>query len=498
MVRQGLGPIRAALVVVLALAAPGRVGAQAPKDPPIDRKPYAIRALVDFEPGARVDRARRALILGDWLALARRLVGEPWSLSLVEGARPLAGPAIEDWKPDDLKGLAGRADKVWAIRVEASGGGFGLEGREFDAATGTLGEVQRREVAHPVDLPRELVRLALAMFAPTAEVGESKGGGVSFLVKGASVPAAGPLGEVAPVGTIFRALRLVYKPDDSVAEVIPIPFSYFRVERVDGPVATCEIIKGVGDPLTRRFARKNKLVALGIKPASAPTRLRFVLKGDRQPASGYKLTARSVEPGSKPSEVGMTDRDGRVVLPARFAEHLVLLRVLAGDDEPMADVPVMPGEGRDERTIVFEARPLTLDLEANLGALNDAILDVVVVRHRLEARMKARLDGEDWAGLDDAIREFRKLTPRDQSQARLEVLKAGAEQQEAERKTLVVTKSARARLDETQALIDRFLDDDAVRAYEDAARRAKDEAARPKPKAAAPKVARPPPKPTAP
>jgi len=253
----------------------------------------------------------------------------------------------------------------------------------------------------------------------------------------------------------------------------------------------------VGDPLTGRYARKNKLVALGIKPASAPTRLRFLLRGDRQPAAGYRLVARDVDGGTKPSEVGMTDRDGRVVLPAGFADGLVILRVLAGNDEPMADVPIMPGETRDERTIVFEARPLTLDLEAKLDALRDAIIDVVSVRSRLELRMKARVDGEDRPALDESIREFRKLTPRDQFTARLDALRDEAQRQEIERKTTVLTRNARAYLDETKALIDRYLDDDAIRSYEDAAERAKAEAARPKaqparPKAPPPRADRPP------
>ena len=38
--------------------------------------------------------------------------------------------------------------------------------------------------------------------------------------------------------------------------------------------------------------------------------------------------------------------------------------------------------------------------------------------------MKARLEGEDWAGLDEAIAEFRKLKPRDQFQSRLDQIRA--------------------------------------------------------------------------
>ena len=326
-----------------------------------------------------------------------------------------------------------------------------------------------------MDIARGLLRLSLALFAPSADVGESKAGGVSFLVRGGSLPAASPLGEVAPVGTVFRAIRLFLKPDGSTQEVREVPYSYFRVQSLEGPVARCEIIRGVGDPLTNRYARKNKLVALGIKPAMAPTRLRFLLKGDRQPATGYRLIARTIPPGPKPIEAGTTDREGRIVLPPGFADGLVSLRLMAGTDEPMLDVPVMPGETPEERTLIFEPRPQTLTLEARLEALKDAIVDVVAVRSRLELRMKARLDGEDWPGLDEAIAEFRKLTPRDQFQPRLDQIREEGERQEAQLKTTVLTRNARAQLDETRNLIGRYLDDELIRSYEDAALRSKAE-----------------------
>lgn len=481
MVRQGAVMTRLAFAALVLLSPASRVPAQAPpKGEPIDRVPYAIRALVSFGPSSRVDAARRGAILDEWLGLSRRFVGEPWSVGVVGGEDRLSAFAIEDLKADALKGLAGDGDKVWIIRVSGSGPGFVIEGRELDVPTGWLGEVHRREVAHPVDAARGLLQLALAMFGPSAEVGESKDGGVSFLVKGGSLRASSPMGEVAPVGTIFRALRIFPKLDGSTPEIREVPYSYFRVDRLDGPVAHCEIIRGVGDPLTNRYARKNRLVALGIKPADTPTRLRFLTRGDRQPAAGYRLVARAIPAGPRPFEVGTTDREGRIVLPPKFADGLVSLRLMAGDDEPIVDVPVMPGETPVERTLLIDPKPLTVALEAKLETLRDAIVDVVAVRSRLESRMKARVEGEDWAGLDESIREFRRLTPRDQFQARFDRIREEGERQEAELKTTVLTRHARNQLAETKNLIERYLDDDAVRAYEETALRARAERAQPK------------------
>ena len=470
----------AVILAAFAFAFTSPALAQNPPPVPIERMPYSIRVAIDFNPSTRIDPARRAAILEEWRGLVRRFVGAPWVLHNAEPPGSLGPIPIDDLKAADLKGMTDKVDKVWVIQVRREGAGLAMVGRELDVATGWLGEVHRRTVAYPSDLPRDLLHLSVLLFSPSAEVGEQKGGGVSFLIRGGALSAASPMGEVAPVGTVFRALRIFPRDDGTPPEIIEVRYSYFRVEKIDGPVAFCEIIRGVGDPLTNRYARKNHLVALGIKPGSAPTRLRFLLKGDRQPAAGYRLIARGIPLGGKPDDLGMTDRDGRIVLEPGFASGLVSLRLLAGNDEPMLDVPVMPGETPDERTLLFEPRPFTLALEARLDALRDAIIDVVAIRSRLELRMKARVDGEDWAGLDEAIQEFRKLTPRDQFEARLKQIQEDGERRELESRTLVLTKNARAAIEETRALIGRYLDEEAIRSYEDAAQRARAELARPK------------------
>ena len=70
------------------------------------------------------------------------------------------------------------------------------------------------------------------------------------------------------------------------------------------------------------------------------------------------------------------------------------------------------GRGADEQEISIDPLPLTVALETQIDALRDEVIDLVAIRARLESRMKARLDGEDWKGLEDAVKEFSKLPPR--------------------------------------------------------------------------------------
>jgi hypothetical protein len=188
---------------------------------------------------------------------------------------------------------------------------------------------------------------------------------------------------------------------------------------------------------------------------------------DQQPAAGYTLTARLV-PDGPPREVGMTDRTGRIVLQPGFAHGLVILRLLAGTVEPMVERPVMPGESDEEHVIPIDPKPRTVALEAQVDSLRDEVLDLVAVRARLEARMKARLEGNDWNGLDETIQEASKLPPKDEYTKRLAALKDQAAREQAESKKAVLTRTAQAQINDLQAVIDRYLDDEAVTAYRDA------------------------------
>ena len=281
-------------------------------------------AHVAFDPATRVDAARRSAVVAEWMALVRRFVGDPWAIEVVMGKDPLSALPIESVKADAAEG-AGRIGRQ----------GLGDPGPSLGQGIASKAEswTPRRAGWARSTAARSSTRSTLragcscsrSRSSPRRPTSASRRPAASRSWSGAgSLPAASPVGEVAPVGSMFRAIRIFQKPEGSTQEVREVPYSYFRVQRLDGPVVHCQIIRGVGDPLTNRYARKNKLVALGIKPASAPTRLRFLLKGDRQPATGYRLIARTIPPGQKPIEVGTTDREGRIVLPAGFASGLVV------------------------------------------------------------------------------------------------------------------------------------------------------------------------------
>ena len=199
------------------------------------------------------------------------------------------------------------------------------------------------------NVARELLQFAQGLFNPTALIVGQEGGRALLTVRGASIAPATPVGAVVATGAVFLPLRLISARDGKTL-INRIPFTYLRVEAVDGPIARCTIVSPLSDPLTLRMSRPFTMAAVGVKPGNSPVKIRFVTKPDRTPAAGYMLTARLV-PDGQPHELGLTDRSGRIVLKPGFADGLVTLRLLAGNVEPMVEFPIMPGESAEELPI---------------------------------------------------------------------------------------------------------------------------------------------------
>ncbi len=402
----------------------------------IDRQPYRIELHLSLDPSARIDLRRRAALLKEWQALVHRFVGPPWIVTTALQPSPLASGNLESLEASSFSGFDPSFDKVWLVRVsaEADTSALRFTGREYDTATRRLGPLQEHTAFVFADAPRVLFQFTLDLFSPTALITGQEGGRALLLVRGASVPPASELGRVVSTGRVFVPLRLVNTKGNEIV-IRRILFTYLQVESLDGPLARCAIVSALRDPLTQRVSRPNTLAALGIKPGRGAVRLRFFTRAGHAPAAGYTLTARAV-PEGLPHELGMTDRAGRITLKPGFAKGLVVLRLLAGNSEPMVEFPLMPGETSDERDIAVDPKPLTVAFQVQLDALRDEVVDLVALRARLEKRMEARLQGEDLAGVEEGIKEYALLPPREIFAEQLQKLKGQAERQQAERKTV--------------------------------------------------------------
>jgi len=434
----------------------------------IDRLPYRIELHLAVDPSARIDEAWRTSLLKQFLALVHRFVGPPWLITIATTPSPLAGGDLESLEAQELSNFSSSLDKVWLVRISSGSkaAGLVLSGREYDLGTRRLGPLQVREVLVDADAPRSLLQFALDLFCPTALITGQSGGRALLQVQGASIAPAAELGRVATKGTVFIPIRLITQKDRSVA-IRRIAYTYLQVEAMDGPIARCAIVSALRDPLTQRVTQPNRLAAMGIKPGDSLLHFRFITRADQAPAAGYTLVARAV-PDGLPHELGMTDRAGRIVIKPNFATSLAILRLVAGASEPLVEFPMMPGESPDEREIPIDPKPQAVGYQVQLEALRDEIIDLVAQRARLEKRLEARLARDDLEGLDQGLKEYATLPPREQYLERMAKLKAEANQLQSESKTVVLTKNTQAKFAELQALVDRYLDNETFQSYAEA------------------------------
>ena len=489
---------RLALAALL-LSAAASIGLAEEASPAMENRPYRIAVHLAFDPAARFDSSRRSDLIAHWLELVRRFVGPSWSIHVAETPSPRAGQGLERLKAEELQGLAPEFDKVWLIwiSVDPADADLVFAGREYDAATLWLGPLQRRTALSPLDAPRTFFLFTTDLFSPSALIVGQEGGRALLKVQGAAIPPASPLGAVVSKGTTFIPLRLVTMRDDSV-RITRIAFTYLATESVEGSLARCMIVSAFRDPLSQRIARPNTLAALGIKPGDSTIHLRFIDRGTKGPAAGYTLTERPAPDGAV-REVGMTDRGGRIAVEPGPTRGVVKLRLLAGDSEPLAEFPIMPGESAEEREIPIDPLPLASKYQVQLDALRDQIVDQVALRGRLERLMQSRVEGEDWTGLQELLKQYDLLPSPSTFSETVKKLKDEATKLSYESsRTTVLTRHLQSEFDEIQGLIDGYLTNDASLAFAEvleSQKRRQAEAAQAAPKKAAtpPPAASPPP-----
>ena len=469
-----LGPVVGRIAVTaLVLLALGVASHAEEPGPPIENRPYRIALHIASDPAARLDARRRDEILARWREMVGRFVGSAWSVDVAENPSPLIGEGLEALKAEALNGLDPSYDKTWLVWIAGGpqDGSLTLTGREYDSGTRWLGPLQRRESLSPLDAPRDFFLFTADLFSPSALIVGQEGGRAILKVQGAAIPGAGEYGAIASPGTTFIPIRLVTMRDDSI-RTSRIAFTYLTTESIQGATARCLIVSAFRDPLSQRIARPNTLAALGVKPGDSSLRFRFVDRATKGPAAGYTLTERPA-PDGPPRDVGMTDRSGRIVVDPGPARGLVRLRLLAGDSEPLAEFPVMPGESAEEREITVDVLPLASKYQVQLDALRDGIVDQVALRGRLERLMQARAEGEDWAGLKELLREYALLPSPSTFAEALKNLKDEATRQSyQDSKTTVLTRHLQAEFHELQGLIDGYLVNDASQVFAEALRNA--------------------------
>lgn len=448
-------------VAVAAAQAPPQAAARPPadlqqpdierQDLPLQRRPYRIGLLLTFEnQGSFTPQFRRRLV-HDTDVLLHRTVGEPWLCEVLEAEARLRrflepGPL----RPDDgsLAAYITDRDKLFVVHVGRRDARYRLTAREYDVTIQQWGPLQHRSPAVRGLLDRELVELCLAIFSPSAEqVPGSQPGKILLAVQGAALPTADPSVQLVRPDDVFGLVRLFRK--DQTVQVQPVDWTYLTVEQVNLGTVQCSLRSAYRNPVTRR-APGSRLVAVGMRPMSAPTHLRF-LGRDGHPLTGYEVHVADARGGAE-AQLLSTDFQGVVTLPP--ADRLLSVSLRSGS-QTLARLWVLPGSIADQKEIVIPDDPVRFQVESRLTALQDAIIDEVALRTLAVRRVHALMDRDQWQRARELLNRLN--SSREPFQNRLDQIRADALRLAQERGSDSVHPKVREMIDQTQRYIDVLL-----------------------------------------
>lgn len=435
MVRQGstIAPLLAAAIIT-AWAAPagGAVGAQDEADgsalvaTPIQERHYEILMLVSFSDDPIHTTAFREETLRSVGEIAARLVGRLWRLEIRDvtpSAFGPAAPALRTLEPGDLAGHAVGRDKVFVARVAAADGTFHISARELDVATSLVGAFHVTRAEDRPQVAKELFRIALQMFSPVGKVVEtSEGTNAVIRIQGAALaPSDDDLALVVP-GTPFRPVWRVLGEDGSLRAARPVPWTYLVALRVEGSRVECTIESALRTPFALRTRGRAQLVAVAARQSESPTTIRFVCGADRAPVVGREVTFGATM-GERGASLGWTDNEGKISIPAEITGVTTLaLRVGA---ETTFRVPIVPSLVEDV-TLAVNVDPSAADrallMEGRIVALQERVVDAIVLHNSLAARIEGYVGRKNWGAAEGLARQLRELTTRSGFREQLDAL----------------------------------------------------------------------------
>lgn len=276
---------------------------------------------------------------------------------------------------------------------------------EFDCLMRLAGPVEESQVLTPAQLPAQIGRSISRAFAPMVRIDQAGVRSASGLLRAGGLlldpesPAAVRSGDF---------LQPILRKDDRNGEPMilqPIDWAYLQVTETDAAKIQMELFAGrVGGLQGRRNQRTHRM-ALKVRPHYPQTTVRLHAAGaPDQPLQGYEIHEKDLASGDM-TFLGRTDWDGRLVVE-KTDTPLRLLYVKNGESV-LARLPTLVGQ-TPVATADLVSDDVRLRGEAYIRGVENAILDLVALRQLLAARIRQRLEKEQWAEareLLDALRD---------------------------------------------------------------------------------------------
>ena len=280
-------------------------------------------------------------------------------------------------------------DKLLWLGVRTTPAGYELSSREFDVYLRRWSPLQTRFVQQESYLAEACFALLRDTFSPLAkiEVIEGNDEQVNLRFKGSELPR--PSGEKAFVTLGDAYLPLMRRTDRAgklmEGGIIPVAWTYLTLDELsETPLA--RVHSGNRQPFGAAKRGTVEQVAIGLRNAPGPTKVRFHARSDKtQGLGGYEVFRAG--PNNENTKIGVTDRDGVVVIPPE--EGRVSMVLLRSDGQVLAKLPVLSGAGLQETPIADNVTRLQAQAESQV--VREELIDLVARRAIMMSRVKSML-----------------------------------------------------------------------------------------------------------
>jgi hypothetical protein len=471
------GTFRAVFAVVLWLVLAWPAVAQEPAEPPsaksladlpipLELQPYRVGLAIAAPEDIRHQTAD-ALV---------RSVGPLWQTRIDEltGLARIEPDVLRRWTVDEFRHRSANDVDFWfAVVFDRRGSQYRLAVRAWQPRFEWLSPVHEASFYEPRETPARIVQLCWGLFRPQVLIEHVDNKNVRVRIPGGDLRAADPAFRLLQPGDCLVPWLLYYDRDKKLKRRQELPWTYIRLDAVDGPLAAGTVLSGLRTPLAGRTRGRIDKVAVAARPVYHETTLQVGVQN--QPArllAGYLLELRPKLPerpaeGDKtpPSDADvvklLTDRLGRVRLSPDRDRTMTWIFVYSGE-LLLARVPFVPGSVDSLRLDVPDDS-VRLQVAGELQVLEGELINLVAERNTLIAAARAAAKKNDWNRVDQLRTELNRLPGKQKFIERLSAIRVPAVNAAKAQKDRAAQVRIERMCNDAAELIDRYLDADRIR-----------------------------------
>jgi hypothetical protein len=378
--------------------------------------PYRIQALIAIDVPTGLAEQFATDLPGYLLDRARTTFGPAWQLDaqIASGSvrqqllRHMASPAEAD-----LPEIPTETDKYLLLAIQSTPTGYELSSREYDCYVHSWSATVRRQCRQEAALPEQLFQLARDTVRTLAQmrIDPKDEQRVSLTPRGVDLPNKSDDVQWVRPGEVFVP---IWRRTTREGELVPdgiqvVPWTYLEAEGDSGREVAARVYSANKRPFGVRHRGRIEQLAISLPVGSKDTVVQFYSRTDKKkPLAGYEVYAQNT--GQHSTELlGRSDRNGQLQVPP--GQTRVQLLYVRSGGELLARVPVVPGAESLVR-VPLPDDELRLQVEAQLAALREDLVDVVARRNILIARIRQAMDQGDYQQARQLMEQLDQLPDR--------------------------------------------------------------------------------------